>query len=123
MFDPCKGALPAIRQGLQKPLAVAAPTRLAQLPDVPTFGEVGVSHYALRIWTGVLAPTGTPKEIVAKLNQAIEDLLQTAEIRREIADEGGEAGATTPADFSAFLRTERKRWSALVNESGIPKVL
>jgi tripartite-type tricarboxylate transporter receptor subunit TctC len=122
MFDPCKGALPAIRQGLQKPLAVAAPTRLAQLPDVPTFGEIGVSHYQLRIWTGILAPAGTPKEIVAKLNQAIEDLLQTPDMRKEIADEGGEAAATTPADFAAFLLTERKHWSALVNESGIPKV-
>jgi tripartite-type tricarboxylate transporter receptor subunit TctC len=123
MFDPCKGALPAIRQGLQKPLAVAASARLAGLPEVPTFSEIGVSHYELRIWTGVLAPAGTPWEIITKLNHSIQDILQTPEIKKEIAGEGGEAGSTTPDDFTVFLRAERKRWSGLVNESGIQKVL
>jgi tripartite-type tricarboxylate transporter receptor subunit TctC len=122
MFDPCKGALPAIRQGLQRPLAVAAPARLAGLPEVPTFSEIGVSQYNLRIWTGVLAPAGTPKEIITKLNQTIQGILQTPEIKKEIADEGGEAGATTPDEFTAFLQSERKHWGGLVRESGIPKV-
>jgi tripartite-type tricarboxylate transporter receptor subunit TctC len=123
MFDPCKGALPAIRQGLQKPLAVASPTRLPALPNVPTFSEIGVPRYELRIWTGVLAPAGTSREIVVILNQAIQDVLRTPEIRKEITDEGGEAGATTPGGFTAFIQADRKHWSALVNESGIPKVL
>jgi tripartite-type tricarboxylate transporter receptor subunit TctC len=96
MFDPCKGALPAIRKGLQRPLAVAAPTRLSGLPNVPTFGELGVPNYELRIWTGVLAPAGTPKEIVTKLDRAIQAMLRTPEVQREIADEGGEAGVSTP---------------------------
>lgn len=122
MFDPCKGALPAIRQGLQTPLAVAARSRLPELPEVPTFHEIGVSQYELRVWTGVLAPSGTPKEIVARLNRAIQGVLSTPEIKREIADEGGEAASTTPDAFAAFLRRERTRWSALVEESGIPKV-
>jgi tripartite-type tricarboxylate transporter receptor subunit TctC len=122
MFDPCKGALPAIRRSLQTPLAVAASIRLPALPDVPTFGELGVSGYELHIWTGVLAPAGTPKRIIAKLNEAIQAILRTPEIKKEIADEGGEAGATTPGDFAAFLQAERKHWSALVNESGIPRV-
>lgn len=122
MFDPCKGALPAVQQGLQKPLAVAAPARLRELPAVPTFREIGVSQYELRIWTGVLAPAGTPREIVSKLNQAIRGILSTPEIRKEIADEAGGAGSTTSDDFAAFLRAERTRWSALVDESGIPKV-
>ncbi len=122
MFDPCKGALPAIRQGLQKALAVAAPTRLPGLTDVPTFAEVGIPNYELRIWTGVLAPAGTPPEIVTKLDQAIQSILQTPQIKKEIADEGGESAATTPENFAAFIRSERKNWSALVRESGIPKV-
>jgi len=123
MFDPCKAALPAIRKGLQTALAVAAPARLPVLPDVPTFSEIGLAHYELRIWTGVLAPAGTPKEIIAKLNQAINDILRTPEIKKEIADEGGEAGATTTAEFAAFIQSERIRWSALTSESGIPKVM
>jgi tripartite-type tricarboxylate transporter receptor subunit TctC len=122
MFDPCKGALPAIRQGLQKALAVAAPARLPGLPDVPTFSEIGVPGYELRIWTGVLAPAGTPREIVAALNQAILSILQTPAISKEIADEGGERAATSPGDFATFLHSEREHWSALVRESGVPKV-
>ena len=121
MFDPCKGALPAIRRGLQTPLAVAAPSRLPELPEVPTFREVGVP-YELRIWTGVVAPAGTPQEIITRLNQAIQALLSAPEIKQEIADEGGEAGSTTPDAFNAFLRAERIRWSALVEKSGIGKV-
>jgi tripartite-type tricarboxylate transporter receptor subunit TctC len=58
MFDPCKGALPRIREGQQKPLAVAAANRLTNLPQVPTFAEVGLRDHELRIWTGVLAPAG-----------------------------------------------------------------
>jgi tripartite-type tricarboxylate transporter receptor subunit TctC len=123
MFDPCKGALPAVRKGLQKPLAVAASTRLPGLPQVPTFAEVGVPNYELRIWTGVLAPAGTPREVIAKLNRAVESILQTPEIRQEIADEGGETHSTTPDGFAAFLQTERKLWIDLVNESEIAKVL
>lgn len=122
MFDPCKGALPAIRQGNQKALAVAAPSRLAALPDVPTFAEIGVPRYELRIWTGILAPSGTPPEIIARVSQAVQAILQTPEIKKEIADEGGEAAATTPEQFGSFIAAERTRWSALVRESGVPKV-
>ena len=121
MFDPCKGALPAIRQGLQIPLAVAASVRLPELPGVPTFGEVGVPGYELRIWTGVLAPAGTPREIVVRLNEAIQAMLSSAEIRKEIQNEGGEAGSTTADQFTAFLRAERIRWRALVEESAVAK--
>jgi tripartite-type tricarboxylate transporter receptor subunit TctC len=122
MFDPCKGAISAIRRGLQKPLAVAAATRLPELPQVPTFGEIGVSQYELRIWTGIFAPAGTSKDIVAKLNQAVQDILKTPEVKKEIAQEGGMAGATTPEDFQTFIETEREHWKGLVMESGIPKV-
>jgi tripartite-type tricarboxylate transporter receptor subunit TctC len=122
MFDPCKGALPSIRQGLLRPLAVAAPSRLSELPDVPTFGEIGVPQYELRVWTGVLAPVGTPREIAAKLSRAIAVILRTPAIRRAIADEGGAVGVATPEGFAAYMRAERKRWSKLVVESGIAKV-
>jgi tripartite-type tricarboxylate transporter receptor subunit TctC len=124
MFDPCKGALPAIHQGLQKPLAVAAPRRLADLPQVPTFAEIGIPHYDLRIWTGVLAPTGTPRRIVTMLNKAVQEIVHSPDIRKEIADEGGEPGMTTSSErFAEFIKTERTHWRALVRESGVTKVL
>lgn len=123
MFDPCKGALPAIREGLQRPLAVAAPTRLVGLADVPTFAEIGVRNYELRIWTGVLAPVGTPKDVILKVNAAVRDILRTPEIRQEIENEGGQAGATTPEAFQTFLSADRVHWRELVDESGVPKVM
>jgi len=123
MFDPCKGALPAIREGLQRPLAVAAPTRLVGLADVPTFAEIGVRNYELRIWTGVLAPVGTPKDVILKVNAAVQDILRTPEIRQEIENEGGQAGATTPEAFQTFLSADRVHWRELVDESGVPKVM
>lgn len=122
MFDPCKGALPGIREGLQKPLAVAAVNRLANLPQVPTFEEVGLPGYELRIWTGVLAPAGTPSGIVSTLNEVVRGIVRSADIKAEIAEEGGLAGATTPQSFAAFIKSERRRWSALVRESGVSKV-
>jgi tripartite-type tricarboxylate transporter receptor subunit TctC len=122
MFDPCKGALPGIRSGLQKPLAVAAASRLTNLPEVPTFAEVGLPDYELRIWTGVLAPAGTPTAIVSTLNQVLQGIVRSADIKTEIAEEGGQAGATTPQSFAAFIKSERRRWSMLVRESGVSRV-
>ena len=122
MFDPCKGALPAVRQGLQRPLAVAAPNRLPQLPQVPTFAEVGLPHYELRIWTGLLAPAGTPAEIVAMLNAAVQAIVVSPDMERDIAEEGGDAGSLTAQRFAEFIGSERVQWSALVRESGVPQV-
>lgn len=123
MFDPCKGALPGIQKGLQKPLAVAASRRLPELPQVPTFAEAGIANYELRIWTGILAPAGTPSAIVKTLNEAVLSIVQTPEIQTEIAAEGGEAGAMSPKRFTDFIQSERKRWAGLVRESGVAKAL
>lgn len=122
MFDPCKGALPAVRSGLQRPLAVAAASRLAELPQVPTFAEAGVPDYELRIWTGVLAPAGTPAAVVATLNEAVEAIVGSADFGKEIAGQGGEAETTTPGSFGTFIESERRRWSALVRESAVSRV-
>jgi tripartite-type tricarboxylate transporter receptor subunit TctC len=122
MFDPCKGALPAVREGLQLPLAVAAPKRLEGLPDVPTFAEVGLPQYELRIWTGVLAPAGTSAAIVRRLNEAVRAVLMSPEIVEDIRNEGGETGVLSPKGFSRFIAVERQHWSALVRESGVGPV-
>jgi tripartite-type tricarboxylate transporter receptor subunit TctC len=126
MFDPCKGAIAAIRQGKLKALGVASQHRVAELPDVPTFSEAGVkmngSEYELRVWTGILAPKGTDKKIVNALNTAILKILETPEIKKEIAQEGGEVRATSPSQFDEYIQTDRKRWAKLIKESGVPKV-
>ncbi|HEX4377068.1 MAG TPA: tripartite tricarboxylate transporter substrate-binding protein [Steroidobacteraceae bacterium] len=123
MFDPCKGAMPAIRQGLQKPLAVAAASRLPNLQQVPTFAEVGVPHYELRVWTGILAPVGTPAPIVKALNKAVLEAVQSPDLAKEIADEDGEAGSLTPAGFATYIQAERRHWKSLVEDSGVARVV
>jgi tripartite-type tricarboxylate transporter receptor subunit TctC len=122
MFDPCKGALPGIRLNKQTALAVAASARLPALPQVPTFLEVGVPRYELRIWTGILVPAGTPNAIVVKLNRAVESILSEPDIQREIAQQGGEVGKTSPRQFARFIESERVHWKRLVEESGVAKV-
>jgi tripartite-type tricarboxylate transporter receptor subunit TctC len=89
----------------------------------PSVAEIGVRNYELRIWTGVLAPVGTPKDVILKVNAAVQDILRTPEIRQEIENEGGQAGATTPEAFQTFLSADRVHWRELVDESGVPKVM
>ncbi len=122
MFDPCKAALPAIQQSKERALAVANGSRLSLLPDVPTFGEAGIHDFELRIWTGVLAPKGTPPEVVSTLNRAVREALNTPDVRKAIADQGSEPGRTSPKEFSDFIDSERARWKNLARESGVPSV-
>ncbi len=122
MFDPCKAALPAIKQGRERALAVANGSRLGVLSDVPTFGEAGIHDFELRIWTGVLAPKGTSPEVVATLNRAISEAMATPDMTKAIADEGGELGRTSPQEFSDFIDAERSRWKQLATESGVSSV-
>jgi tripartite-type tricarboxylate transporter receptor subunit TctC len=119
MFDPCKAALPAIQDGKERALAVAAGSRLSLLPDVPTFDEAGIHDFELRIWTGVLAPKGTPPEVVSILNRAIREALNTPDVMKAIADQGSEPGRTSPREFSDFIDSERGRWKKLATESGV----
>jgi tripartite-type tricarboxylate transporter receptor subunit TctC len=122
MFDPCKAALPAIKAGKEHALAVANASRLSSLPDVPTFGEAGVHDFDLRIWTGVLAPRGTPPEVISTLNRAIREALDTPDVMTAVADQGSEAGRTSPEEFSEFIDAERSRWKKLATESGVRRV-
>jgi len=114
MFDPCKGALPAIRKGLPEPLAVAASTRLSGLRMCRRSVKLASRTTSCGSGPVFLRLRGTPKEIVGKLNRAVQALLRTPEVRKEIADEGGEAGGMTPEEFTGFLQAERKRWQGLV---------
>lgn len=122
MFDPCKAALPAIRKGKERALAVADERRVGFLPDVPTFRDAGLEDFDLRIWTGVLAPKGTPPDVVATLSRAIRYALDTPDMRKAMADQGSEPGHASPEGFSELLRSERARWKRLVAESGVATV-
>ncbi len=104
--------------GKMKALAVAAKKRIAALPNVPTFDEIGVPGVYSSAWYGVMAPAGTPREIVMRLNTEINASLQTADVKKRFFDFGGEIGGGTPEAFSQFVESEIKRYADIVRLSG-----
>ena len=109
--------LPHIQSGKVRALAVMSPQRLPALPDVPTMIESGYSGFPPASWTGVLAPAGTPAAVIGKLNNAINNSLQSAEIRANFARFSAEAKIGSPQDFAAFIADEAPKWAALVKAS------
>ena len=122
MFDPCKAAMAEVMEGKVRALAVASSKRLPALPNVTTFNEAGIKGYDLRVWTGILVPAGTSREIVVTLNRAIQEVLSTPEVEKTVAEQGGELGHTTPEQFGSYIQAERDKWSKLAVETNMAKV-
>jgi tripartite-type tricarboxylate transporter receptor subunit TctC len=89
------------------------------LPDVPTFEESGVADFRVGGWYGILAPAGTPRPVVMRLNKEIIAAVQAPEVRSRFADALVTPGTGTPEDFTAFLKAEAARWSQLIKTVGI----
>jgi tripartite-type tricarboxylate transporter receptor subunit TctC len=118
MFANFPGTLQHVQAGKLRALAVNGAKRSPLLPDVPTVAESGVPGYEANTWFGVLAPAGTPKAIVTRLNQEIAKAVRSADIQAFLAAEGGEATAGTPEEFAAFLRADVQRWAEVVKAAG-----
>ena len=106
IFDNLPSALPFIKSGKLVPLVVAAPERLAELPNVPTFKEVGLPAVNRLAYYGILAPKGTPKEIVDKLNAATRKVLEEPAVKKRIADTGSIMVANAPEQFAQQIKDE-----------------
>ena len=117
MFDVLPGSLAHIRAGRVHALAVTTSTRAESLPDVPTIAET-VPGYEASTWFGVAAPKGTPVEIIAKLNQAINAGLADPAIKARLAEVGSAPMPTTPAAFGAMVAAETEKWGKVVKLSG-----
>jgi tripartite-type tricarboxylate transporter receptor subunit TctC len=110
-----------IKAGKLRLLATTGSTRMESFPDAPTMVESGYPDYVLYSWQGVHGPAGMPPEIVATLNQAIKDAVNTPEGKRFFAAYGSETGAMTSAEFAGFVKQELKRWEGIVALTGLPK--
>ena len=119
MIDGIGSLLPHIRDGKVRALAVTGTTRSADLPDVPTMIESGYPDYVLSFWTGILAPAGTPRDVVDKLNGAVVAGLRSAETKQNLAKFSVEPHITTPQEFSAFLAAEARKWADIVKTTNI----
>lgn len=111
--------MPHVKAGKLKALAVTGKSRLASLPEVPTFEQAGLAGVDAGGFQGVLAPAGTPPEAVAKLSQALNAALAQPEVRERFAANGLEAASSTPAEFAAFIRAEIQKWAKVVKDANI----
>jgi tripartite-type tricarboxylate transporter receptor subunit TctC len=141
LFVPYKGAAPAItdllgghidmvfnaksvllvhfRSGKLRPLAVTSKVRWPELPDTPTMQELGVAGFPTEVWFGLLAPVGTPSAVVSALNAAVNDGLQSAEVRTSLAELGMEAKTGTAQDFAAALGEQAHEWKTVIEATGV----
>jgi len=117
-FDAGASILPQARQGKVRLIGVTSPARLPSSPDVPTFVEQGLSGFESRVWSGLFAPTGTPIEVVQRLNKEINEMLREASFVDFIHRSGGEPAGGTAEAFAAVLSSEIAKWAPVVRSSG-----
>ena len=118
-FAGVPNALVHVPTGRLKALAVTSAKRIAQLPDVPTMQEAGVAGYDASVWLGLLAPIGTPKDIITRLNTEIAKIMATPEAQKAMFDAGVEVSLSTPEALSQLMVRELDKWGKVVKEAGI----
>jgi tripartite-type tricarboxylate transporter receptor subunit TctC len=118
MIEPIPTALPHIKSGRVRALAVSSARRAAALPELPTIAESGYPGYDLTIWFGLLAPASTPRELIARINADVVKILAGADMRERLSAQGAEPVGDTPEAFAAHIRSEVARWGQVVKASG-----
>jgi len=118
LFTTIPGALPHIKAGTLRALAVTSPRRSPALPDLPTMAESGLPGFQAISWHGIVAPAGTPPAVVDTLNQAFSKALAAPEVRQRLMEEGAEAAAINTGEFGAFIQSEIAAWAEAVKASG-----
>jgi len=119
LFDQVSSSSAFIEQGKLTPLAVSSPQRWPSLSQVPTFAEAGLAGFVIQNFTGLVAPAGTPSEVVATLNKAAVEALQDESVRKSFASMGVAAVGSSPASFMQLIRDDLQRWSQLIRDKGI----
>ncbi|BAT61354.1 tripartite tricarboxylate transporter family receptor [Variibacter gotjawalensis] len=118
MFDTAASGLPHVQDKKLRALAVTSRERVALLPDVPTVAETGLKGYEVTAWNGLMAPVGTPPEIVDRLNREIVKALATPLVKERFGALAATARPTTVAEFTDYVRNEVEKWAPVVRQSG-----
>jgi tripartite-type tricarboxylate transporter receptor subunit TctC len=119
IFATLATGIPYIKSGKVRALAMAAPTRFALLPDVPTVAEAGVPGFAVTNWAGIFVAAGTPRAIVDRLNSEIVKALAAPEVKQKLLEMGLVAGTNTPEQFASFIQSETVKWAKVVKDANI----
>jgi tripartite-type tricarboxylate transporter receptor subunit TctC len=119
LFDNAPSSIPFIEQGKLRAVAVTSSKRLPNLPDVPTLDEAGVKGYESLSWSGIVAPAGTPRRVIDKLNAAIEKILRSDDVKQRFASMGVEPVGGPPEAFARHVRAESEKWARVVKTANI----
>ena len=117
-YNPPPPLIPHLQSGTIRALAITTLKRTAALPDVPTIAELGFPGFEATTWHGIVAPAGTPKDVVATLHRAAAAALNDAEVRKALSDLGVDIVANTPEEFRAYIASEIPKWATVVKASG-----
>ena len=118
-FSTIPAALAQVQAGRLRGLAVTSLKRVELMPDVPTVAESGLAGFEIIAWFGIFAPAHTPAPVVAKLNRAINQILQTQDTQKRFAAEGLVPGGGTAEALGTFLRSELGKWGTLIKQIGL----
>ena len=119
LFSPINSALPHIKAGKLRALAVAGDQRVAALPDVPTLAEAGVPGYKSEIWIGLFAPAKTPKDIVDKIAAEVARMQTQPDVKAELSGQGIDPLTNSPEQLAALIKADSARWSKVIKETGL----
>jgi tripartite-type tricarboxylate transporter receptor subunit TctC len=119
MFDAAPSLIQHVRSGRLRVLAAASAQRNRLLPEVPTFAELGYPRVDVSLWYGLLAPAGTPRAVIDKLNHQVAIVLQNSEIKEKLQAQGAEPMPGSPQAFAAFMQEEMAKWAPVVKQAGI----
>ncbi|MBP7574241.1 MAG: tripartite tricarboxylate transporter substrate binding protein [Rhodoferax sp.] len=119
LFTGAPAVMGQIKSGQVRALAVSSPKRMDALPDLPTVADAGYKDFEADQWYGVVAPTGTPKDIVAKLNSQINQSLNSAELKTRLNNEGAVATPNTPEVFGSLIQSEIARWKPVIQSGRV----
>jgi tripartite-type tricarboxylate transporter receptor subunit TctC len=119
MFDAAPSLIQHVKSGKLRVLAAASAQRNRLLPEVPTFAELGYPKISVSLWYGLLAPAGTPRAVVDRLNRETLKALQTAEVRDRLRAQGAEPMPGSPEAFASFMEEESAKWAPIVKQAGV----
>ena len=119
MFSNVSAAMPHVKSGKLRGLAVTSAARIDGAPGLPTVAEAGLPGYETATWLGIVAPSATPREVVARLNAEIQRVMALPEVKEKLIAQGLTLSSSTPEQFGAYIRVEHAKWSKLIIDAGI----
>jgi tripartite-type tricarboxylate transporter receptor subunit TctC len=119
MFSNASAAMPHVRSGKLRGLAVTSAARHEATPGLPTMAEAGVPGYEMETWLGLVAPAATPREVVATLNAEVQRAMTLPDVQEKLRAQGLTPSRITPEQFGAFIRTEHAKWGKVIRDAGV----